>query len=202
MWRRFAVSVMVFFPSLPLIAAQVRDIDGNEHVMSGAKATIVFFVTHDCPISNRYVPEIRRICRDYSEVGARCLMVYVDPTTGVDQIREHQETYDIAQNAVHDPGHSIVELAGASVTPEAAVFDGVGQMTYRGRIDNLYAALGIPRRRATEHNLRHALDETLTGKAVSQPRTQAVGCFIPFLSTEEAERRRRLDSHSTSSSAR
>ena len=110
-------------------------------------------------------------------------MVYVDPTISLDQIREHQETYEIAQDAVHDTALVIVNLAGASITPEAAVFDSLGQMTYRGRIDNLYAALGTPRRRATEHDLRDALDETLSGKAVSLPRTQAVGCFIPLLNT-------------------
>lgn len=127
------------------------------------------------------MPEVRRICADYSKSGVRCLLVYVDPTIGVKRIREHQETYGIAENAIHDTGHLLVKLAGASVTPEAAVFDGVGQMRYRGRIDNLYAALGTPRRRATEHDLKDALGEMLAGKPVSQPRTQAVGCFIPFL---------------------
>ena len=177
---------------LPLAPAQFKDIKGNDYILSGAndaKATIVYFVTSDCPISNRYMPEIRRICEDYSESGARCLMVYVDPTISLDQIREHRENYDIAHETVHDKAHAIVKLAGAKVTPEAAVFDGVGQMTYRGRIDNLYAALGTPRRRATEHDLRDALDETLTGKAVSRPRTQAVGCFIPFLNADLRELR-------------
>ena len=39
---------------LPLAAAQVKDIKGNDYKLSGAtdaKVTIVYFVTNDCPRS-------------------------------------------------------------------------------------------------------------------------------------------------------
>ena len=54
-------------------------------------------------------------------------------------------------------------------------------MVYRGRIDNVYAALGKRRPEATEHDLRKALDEVLSGRPVAEPRTQAIGCYIPSL---------------------
>lgn len=170
--------------SLTLSGAAVSDIDGNRHRVpseAGATATIIYFVTHDCPISNRYMPEISRICDGHSSRAVRCLMAYVDPTVSVQEIRDHQAEYRSAQPAIHDGGHELVELAGATVTPEAALFDGAGSLVYRGRIDNLYAALGTPRRRPTERDLRNALEETLAGEPVSRPRTQAVGCFIPYL---------------------
>ncbi len=163
-------------------AATLQDIDGNQHALppsTGARATVVFFVTHDCPISNRYAPEIARICSEYSSRGVGCLMAYVDPTITAEEIREHRQSFGGTQPAVHDTGHELVGLAGATITPESAVFDGGGQLVYRGRVNNFYAALGTPRRQATEHDLRNALDEFLAGRPVSKPRTQAVGCFIP-----------------------
>jgi len=54
-----------------------------------------------------------------------------------------------------------------------------GQVLYRGRIDNVYAALGKRRPEATERDLRKALDEILQGKAVTTSQTQPVGCYIP-----------------------
>ena len=167
----------------PLWSATVADIDGQKHQLPSEPSrnlTVVYFVTHDCPISNRYMPEIRRICEEYDARGTRCLMAYVDPTIPEEQIREHKRDYGVTLPAVHDTNRLLVELAGATVTPEAAVYSNDGEMVYRGRINNLYAALGTPRRRATEHDLRNALDEALAGQAVSQPRTQAVGCFIPI----------------------
>jgi hypothetical protein len=80
---------------------------------------------------------------------------------------------------LHDLDRTLTKKAGATITPEAAVFSAAGEMLYRGRINNLYASLGKQRRQATEHDLRRALDEALAGKAVSTPRTQAVGCYLP-----------------------
>ena len=66
-----------------------------------------------------------------------------------------------------------------STTPEVAVIGASGQVLYRGRIDNLYAALGKKRPEATEKDLRRALDEVLSGSRVSTPETKAIGCYIP-----------------------
>ena len=176
--------LVLLLASLPLAATTLRDIDGNVHALPsevGSKATVVYFVTHDCPISNKYAPEIRRICDEYEPGGLRCLMAYVDPTINLDEIREHRREYGSQQPAIHDKDHELVGLAGATVTPESAVFDESGRLVYIGRIDNFYAALGTARRKATEHDLRSALNEVLSGKPVSRPRTEAVGCYIPLL---------------------
>lgn len=191
MMRGYIACLLLALAALPLSASTLTDIDGRKHMLpdpDASAATVVYFVTHDCPISNRFMPEIRRICKEYSGQNTRCLMAYVDPTVSVDQIREHRQTYENSAPAVHDLKHSLVDLAEASVTPEAALFDREGNLAYRGRINNFYADLGKPRRQATKHDLRDALDEVLAGKSVSQPRTQAVGCFIsPFGTGREEE---------------
>ena len=183
--------VLAIASALPSLASVgLVGIDGTDHPAPGesdARATVVYFVTHDCPISNRLMPEIERICGDYSSRGVQCLMAYVDPTAGVERIREHRRAYGANQPALRDSDRKLVDLVGATVTPEAVVFDSDGEVVYLGRINNLYAALGTPRRRPTEHDLRTALNEVLAGKAVSRARTQAVGCFIPTLRTTRKE---------------
>ena len=180
--QHLLLMVLAFVAAQAAWSASLVDIYGERHRLPsqpGRDFTVVFFVTHDCPISNRYMPEMRRICDEYASLGTRCLMAYVDPTVRREQIREHQRAYGVALTALHDTNRELIELAGATVTPESAVYSNDGELVYRGRIDNLYAALGTPRRRATVHSLRKALDEALSGRAVSRPRTQAVGCFIP-----------------------
>jgi hypothetical protein len=68
--------------------------------------------------------------------------------------------------------------AKASITPQAFVIDRSGEIRYRGRIDNLYAALGKTRQQVTSHDLRDALDAVLVGGKVPHPETEALGCFI------------------------
>jgi hypothetical protein len=81
--------------------------------------------------------------------------------------------------AILDSTQQLVRAAGATTTPEAALIGRAGQVLYRGRIDNVYAALGKRRPAATEKDLRKALDEALAGKPVSTPETKAIGCYIP-----------------------
>ncbi len=139
-----------------------------------------FFITTDCPISNSYAPEIQRICAEYGPKGVSCELVYVDPTLTKADIDKHVKDFGYSSvPAVLDATQSLVKAAGATITPEAAMLGPTGAILYRGRIDNVYAALGKRRPEATEHDLRKALDEALSGKPVSESRTQAIGCYIP-----------------------
>src|SRR5438128_1861360 len=144
------------------------------------KASVLFFITSDCPISNSYAPEIQRICSDYGPKRVACSLVYVDPDLTAADVRKHVREFGYnGIPAILDSTQKLVHAAGAAVTPEAAVIGASGQVLYRGRIDNVYAALGKRRREATEKDLRRALDEILSGKPVSTPETKAIGCFIP-----------------------
>jgi hypothetical protein len=90
-------------------------------------------------------------------------------------MREHR--YSGIPAAV-DRSRVIARRANASMTPQAVVVDRAGEIRYRGRIDNFYAALGKPRQQVTEHDLRDALDAVLSGRAVPKRETEAVGCYI------------------------
>lgn len=84
-------AIAVFVP-VQLAAVTLLDIGGNKHTLPAdpeSSATIIYFVTHDCPISDKYAPEIRRICDEYRSSGVKCLMAYVDPTVTAGSIREH-----------------------------------------------------------------------------------------------------------------
>ena len=72
----------------------------------------------------------------------------------------------------------LVARAGVEVTPEAAVFSPAGAVVYRGRINDLFAALGKKRAEPTTHDLRAALDAVVAGKAPPVATTPAIGCFI------------------------
>src|SRR5213080_4435901 len=48
---------------------------------AGAKAIVFLFVSTDCPISNRYAPEIRRVKDKFARAGVRLWLVYADPDT-------------------------------------------------------------------------------------------------------------------------
>ena len=67
------------------------------------------------------------------------------------------------------------------MTPEVAVVNPDGAVEYRGRVDDSFQILGQSRRKVVHRDLRDALDQLIAGKPVVNPRTKAVGCYIPDL---------------------
>ncbi len=175
-------------PILVLLAAAAHgtismpDIDGTRQTpfQPAERASVLFFITTDCPISNSYAPEIQRICAEYTPKGFFCSLIYVDPDLTAAAVRTHLREFRYSGiPAILDANHKVVRAAGATVTPETAVIDSSGKIVYRGRIDNVYASLGKRRPEPTERDLRKALERVLAGKPVSEASTKAIGCYIP-----------------------
>ena len=162
-------------------APAVRDLDGRlwQPFAPQARATLLLFVTSDCPISNAYAPEIGDVCRAYRSKGIDCLLLYEDAGIAPAGARAHRDDFRLAEiPAAIDGDRALARAAGASVTPEAVLVDSTGAARYRGRIDNLYADLGRRRPAATVHDLREAIDALLAGRPIARPRTEALGCYI------------------------
>jgi hypothetical protein len=173
-------------------AISLQDIDGVSRtplkVAPGGKATALFFVTHDCPVSNYYSHEIRRICEDFSKRGVGCALVYIDPTLTSEQVHKHASDYGHGDYPkIVDRKHQLVEATGAEITPTAIVIRPDESIAYRGRIDNFYADFGKPRRQVTQHDLRDALDAVIEGKPVVNAENRPVGCYIPELKFYDAK---------------
>ena len=145
----------------------------------GVKAIVFLFTSTDCPISNRYAPEVRRIVAAYAARGVTFRLVYPNPAEQASAIREHMTAfgYDGSFQALRDPKLALVKYVKATVTPESAVVVG-GRVAYCGRNDDRYVDLGLERPAPTRHDLADALTAVLAGRPVPNPTTQAVGCFI------------------------
>jgi hypothetical protein len=138
----------------------------------------------DCPISNRYAPEVRRLHQKFTSRGVRFWLVYPDPDESAGAIRKHLRRYGYPTGALRDPQHVFVRMTGATVTPEAAVFvpgrEGA-QLIYRGRIDDRYVEFGKIRPAPTRRDLERALEAILDRKPVASATLPAIGCRISDL---------------------
>ncbi len=145
---------------------------------SAAKAIVFIFVRTDCPISNRYAPEIMRLYQKYAPKGFALWLVYPDPDSTPEEITRHLKEYQLPPVALRDPHNALVKRAGVRVTPEVAVFLPDGREVYRGRIDDRVVDFGKERPAPAQHDLDEVLVLVLEGKAVTNRNTQAVGCYL------------------------
>jgi len=180
---RAASVVLLAVASLAAAQVRVEFPEGGEvdplNAPAGIKAIVFLFTSTECPISNRYAPDVRRLAAKFAPKGVLFRLVYPDPADTRYGILDHMTAfaYAGATQALRDPKHALVNFTGVTVTPEAAVYAG-GRVLYHGRIDDRYVDLGLERPAATVHDLDDALTAVLAGRPVEHPVTQAVGCYI------------------------
>ena len=175
-------AITLLFVALASFA--LRDTKGvvhHEDEWSKSSAVVVFFTTTDCPVSNSYVPEMNRIRADYAGRNIAFYAVQTDTTIPETEVRKHAAEFGFTFPVLLDPKQSLVRLAGATATPEAAVLSREGKVLYLGRIDNRVADFDKRRPAPTESDLRDALDAVLAGKPVAHPTTNVIGCGITLV---------------------
>ena len=140
--------------------------------------TVLVFTTTDCPISNRYAPEIQRLATKFGTV--KFVMVYPVAGDTPELIDAHRKKFAYSIEFRRDDNQELVKKTGVTVTPEVAVMRD-GRLLYRGRIDDRYVDFGRDRPQPTVRDLERSLDAILAGKPVPIAVTRAVGCLLSDL---------------------
>jgi len=151
---------------------------GQDPFAKPAKAHVLLFVRTDCPITNRYAPELKRIAEEFAGREVDFWLVYPDPAETLAGIEQHKAEYKLPGTPLRDPQHVLVKRSEARISPQAAVFDHALQLVYSGRIDDRYVSFGKARAAPQTHDLENAIEATLAGKTVAAARTRAVGCYL------------------------
>ena len=145
--------------------------------------TVLFFYSQDCPISNFYIPVLNALVQRHGEDRIRWVGACVDPQPD-DQLK-HARDYAISFPVIADRRGQLARAVGATTTPEALVFDARGQLLYRGRIDDHYAARGVKAAAPQSHDLDDAVTAGLAGRRPDRREASPVGCPLPESVPEE-----------------
>ncbi|MEM8967536.1 MAG: redoxin domain-containing protein [Bacteroidota bacterium] len=148
-------------------------------------ATVVLFLDPDCPVTQKYGATIRKLREEWESKDINVVAVY--PVVNIDNstIAEFAQAYRYDFSHLPDPQQQLAKQLTARTTPEAFLLDSLGQVRYRGAIDNWFYELGRYRRVVTEHYLKDALAAYLQGEPILLAKTEAVGCLIGTAMTEE-----------------
>jgi hypothetical protein len=163
-------------------AVVLQDPDGHPVdpflAAENSTAIVFLFASVDCPVSNRYAPEVQRLHAAFAPQNVAFWLVYPNPGDTPEAVRAHLKDFAYPVHALLDPQHALVKIARASITPEAAVFDRARTLAYHGRIDDKFVSLGVERPAATRRDLFDALTAVVAGKRPAEATAPAVGCFI------------------------
>jgi hypothetical protein len=141
-----------------------------------ADTSVWIFTRTDCPIANRYAPEITRLAKDYQQL-ADFRLIYPQPGVTQEQIDAHRKEYQLEIPGAPDPIHSLTRRYRIRVTPEVVV-EHQGRVVYQGRIDDRDASIGKMRLEPTRRDLADMLSAVRRGQIPKRRATRPVGCAI------------------------
>ncbi len=158
----------------------LKDYRGKVHKLSDStdkKLLVVVYLGTECPLAKLYAPRLASLYEKYADKGVGFLGINANRQDSLTEIAAHARIHDLKFPVLKDLGNEVADQMGAVRTPEVFVLDQDRKVRYHGRIDDQYG-VGYIREQVTREDLAAALDELLAGQNVSQPETEAVGCFI------------------------
>jgi hypothetical protein len=156
----------------------VRGVDGAP-LNPAALWYVVVFLGQECPVSNTSIPVLNKLAAEFTPRGFAFVGAYVDPTADLAALRAHASEYAIGFPTADDREHRLVRIAGASYTPEVAVFSAGGAKVYGGRIDDRVGDFGAARPAAAHQELRDVLAALASGSPGPFKGKSGYGCAIP-----------------------
>jgi peroxiredoxin len=154
----------------------LKDYNGKTVSLSDykdAKAIVVMFIATKCPVSNAYNQRMESLYDDYTAKHVAFIGINSNKSEPAEEIRSHANDHGLKFTILKDVNNTIADKLDAGVTPEIFVLDPQFNVLYHGRIDDSMREANVESR-----DLRNALNEILTGKAVTVVSTKAFGCSI------------------------
>ena len=166
----------------------LKDAMDKEHSLKdlsqNKKATVVMFISTECPVSNTYNERIIALHNDYKDQEVQFIGINSNRTESVKEIAEHNEANKFQFLVLKDLKNEIADNFGAKRTPEIYLLDEKRILRYHGAIDNSQDD-------SDTHYLREALDLVVAGKTVPADlkKTKAFGCTIKRVRKERSQNR-------------
>ena len=163
---------------------KMKNVDGKMLSIAdvtGKAGTLVVFTCNHCPFAKDWEQRIVELGNTYAGKGVGVVLINAnDPKShaddGFDEMRARATSRGMKVPYVVDDTSGVARAFGASVTPEAFLFDKSGKLAYHGTVDdNHQDASKVQKRFLTD-----ALDAVVSGKPPALPETKSLGCGIKF----------------------
>ena len=168
----------------PLATTKMKNVDGKLVSIAdvGGKAgTLVVFTCNHCPFAKAWEGRIAELGNTYSKQGFGVILINANdpakyPEDGWAEMQARTRSRGLQVPYVVDETSGVARAFGATVTPEAFLFDKHGRLAYHGTIDDNHQDPS----KVQSRFLKDALDAVLAGKAPPRPETKSLGCGIKF----------------------
>lgn len=148
-----------------------KNINPDDHL-------VFLFLSPECPFCINYTKTISELVKDTLFNDIYFYAVYSGSDFTNRDILKFNNDYNFEITSIMDTDKKITHLLKATVTPQAIILNGNGDVLYSGAIDNWAFDTGRKRQVISEHYLKDALMNIIDGKRPVVAFTKPVGCYI------------------------
>jgi len=154
----------------------ITNYDGATYTLSnsGAKATVIIFMSTECPFVQPYTDRLLGLNKQFGSNGIAIWGINSNKTEPTDEVINHAKDRGYTFPILKDDNNVVADMLGAARTPEVFVIDNNSMtLIYHGRIDDNKEADKV-----TSNDLQNALNDFIAGNAITTNQTKAFGCSI------------------------
>ena len=159
-------------------------VDGKTYTLkdiAGSRGTLVMFICNHCPYVRAIVDRLVRDAKALQDQGIGVIAIMSNdtltyPDDSFDNMKVFSANHGFTFPYVIDETQEVAKSYGALRTPHFFVFNEKRELIYTGR------ALDHPRQSENSKvfNLDQALHEYVSGKSISTPLTNPIGCNVKW----------------------
>lgn len=154
--------------TLPASPTRISDL-----VAAGEKATVVVFLSSECPCSAAHEPVLKRLYSEFSSRGIGFIGLHANQDESPEEARKHFEAADLPFPVMADVKARLADHFGALKTPHAFVVSPSGEVLFSGGVDDSKDPA-----KAKQFYLADALRAISEGRAPEKKTARALGCVI------------------------
>lgn len=154
----------------------ISNYDGNTYTLSqnGGNATVVVFMSTECPFVQPYTDRLNALANEFSSQGIVIWGINSNKTESTDEVQTHAAGKGYTFPILKDNNNVVADQFNAQRTPEVFVIDNSTMtVVYHGSIDDDKVADNV-----TNQYLKTALTQFLNGESITNAETKAFGCTI------------------------
>ena len=165
-------------------------VNGGENSLSILKsdiATVIMFICNHCPYVKHVQTGLVELANDYIPKGVSFIAINSNdvknyPDDSPQRMKEVAESLSYPFAYLFDETQEVAKAYDAACTPDFFIYDKDLTLVYRGQMDDSRPGNGKP---VTGNDIRHALDELISGKELSPDQVPSIGCNIKWRTTAQ-----------------
>jgi thiol-disulfide isomerase/thioredoxin len=145
-------------------------------------ATVIMFICNHCPYVKHIQKSLVSVANQYQAKGIKFIAINSNdvinyPADNPDNMRKEARLNQYPFPYLYDETQAVAKAYHAACTPDFYIFNGNKACVYRGRFDAATPGNSIP---VTGKDLTTALDNILTGVAITSEQLPSLGCNIKW----------------------